>query len=86
MHFDDKHAGFAAVTLVESLLLHLQETGHLEEGERDLIYDIAIGAHLAADEEDPSSGHLCVAKMLKVLQRRADGVKIVSNLRDKGSA
>ena len=79
----DKQAGFAALTLVESLLVHLQETGILGEGDRDLIYDIAISAHLEVEHGDPSPDHKAIAALLRILQTRSDGVKIVGDF-DKG--
>lgn len=80
----NKYAGFAAVTLVESLLIHLQEMGILDEGDRDIIYEIATRAHLEAEMQDGNSAHLSVAALLRVLHRRADGVSVVGDLPDEG--
>ncbi|RYG37911.1 MAG: hypothetical protein EON93_02875 [Burkholderiales bacterium] len=75
-----EHACLAAITLVESLLIHMQETGVFDEGDRDYIYEVAIRSHLKADPED--SAHQAIAALLRVLHRRSDGVSIVGDLPD----
>lgn len=79
----NKHAGFAAITLIESLLVHLQEMGILSEEDRDLVYQIAIQSHLEAEHHDNDPSHLSVAALLRVLHKRADGVKIVGDMPDE---
>lgn len=74
------HAGLASVTLIEALMIHLLEIGYLAEGDRDAIYEIAIGAHLEAEHIDPDTDHLAIASLLRVLHKRADGVKIVGDV------
>lgn len=75
-------AGIAALTLVESLMIHLEEKGVVTPAERDQIFDTAIDAHVEANGQDESSPHQSVVALLRTLRDRSDGVSVVGRLRD----
>jgi hypothetical protein len=77
---NNSNAGAAALTLVESLLIHLQETKMLDTAGRDQIFEAAINAHEEAQRTDKTSPHAAIARLLRKLQSNADGVQVVGEL------
>lgn len=73
-------AGIAALTLVESLMIHLEEKGIVTAPERDQIFDTAIDAHREANKEDDATAHQAVVALLRTLRDRSDGVSVVGRL------
>lgn len=75
----DELSGVAAVTLVEALIIHLQEIGTFSEGDRDWIYQLAIKAHkdVGADPD-----HQAVSALLQNLHGRTDGATILGDVMD----
>jgi hypothetical protein len=73
----DEHAGAAALTLVEALLIHLEENGMLNGEGRDTIFESAIEAHREADQAQAEGAHAVIAALLSRLHSRSDGVEVV---------
>jgi hypothetical protein len=82
---NDANAGAAALTLVESILIHMRETKMLDAEGRDQVFEAAINAHEEAQKTDKTSPHAAVARLLRKLQANADGVQVVGELPTGGS-
>ncbi|CAN5257772.1 hypothetical protein BH09PSE2_BH09PSE2_03350 [soil metagenome] len=75
----EKHAGAAALTLLDCLLVHMQDAKQLSEADRDAIFESATGAHEAAQDEDGDPAHEAIVTILRRVQTRSDGIKLVGN-------
>jgi hypothetical protein len=80
MNPDYHHAGPAALSLLESLLLHLEDTGIITADDRAAIFEDAIGAHKLASTHR-GDAHAAIAELLHRLCTRTDGVKVVGERR-----
>jgi hypothetical protein len=72
----ERHAGLAALGLLESLLIHLFEKGALTFEELDRIFSAVIEAHEEALREGGGLDHRAVADLLRKVQTGKNGVRL----------
>ena len=70
-------AGAASLTLIDCLLTHLEEAGGFTAADRDALFENAVTSHEQADSETPDPAHAQVILLLKRLQARSDGLRVV---------
>ncbi len=69
-----RHAGEAALGVLESLLIHLAETGVLGDADHDMILEAVLETHRSAFEADGDPRHTAIIALIRSLQAGTTGI------------